>query len=127
MGALWSFMSASRPYAIFADAVEVTAGALLLFRRTTTLGAMVAAAAMTNVVALNYCYDVPVKLYSTNILLMAVFLLAPEFCRLAHVLVFNRPTAPADLDRVRFERRLAEWLRGARNRRHLDLWSDVPS
>ena len=38
---------------------------------------MVAAAAMTNVVALNFCDDVPVKLYSTNILLMAVFLLVP--------------------------------------------------
>ena len=103
MGALWSFMSASRPYAIFSGAVEVTAGVLLLFRRTTTLGAMVAAAAMTNVVALNFCYDVPVKLYSTNILLMAVFLLVPDARRLADVLVFNRSSAPADLDRVRFE------------------------
>jgi len=46
---------------------------------------------------------VPVKLYSTNILLMAVFLLLPDVRRLADVLVFNRPTAPADLGGARFE------------------------
>jgi uncharacterized membrane protein YphA (DoxX/SURF4 family) len=57
MGALGSFMAASRPYAIFSGAVEVAVGAWLLVRRTTTFGAMVAAAAMTDVVALNYCYD----------------------------------------------------------------------
>jgi len=112
MGALWSFMGASRPYAVLSGAVEVTAGALLLFRHTTTLGAMVAAAAMTNVVALNYSYDVPVKLYSTNILLMAVFLLAPDVRRLADVLVFNRPAAPADLGGARFRR---PWARIAAN------------
>lgn len=104
MGALWSFMSVSRPYAMFSGAIEVAGGVLLLFRRTTTLGAMVATAAMTNVVALNLSYDVPVKLLSAHTLLMAVFLLAPDLRRLANVLVFNRPTAPADLDRVRFER-----------------------
>jgi len=112
MGALWAFMSASRPYAAFSGAIEVIAGALLLFRRTTTLGAMVAAAAMTNVVALNFSYDVPVKIYSTNILLMAVFLLLPDVRRLADVLVFNRSTAPGDLGGARFEH---PWARIAAN------------
>lgn len=102
MGALWSFMAASRPYAVISGAVEVAAGALLLFRRTTTLGALVATGAMANVVALNYCYDVPVKLYSTNILLMAMFLLVPDVRRLADVMVFNRPAAPADLGGAQF-------------------------
>jgi len=104
MGALWSFMSASRPYAVFAGTIEVTGAALLLFRRTSTLGAVVSTAAMTNVVALNFSYDVPVKLYSTNILLMAMFLLVPDLRRLANVLVFNRPTTAADLSGARFKR-----------------------
>ena len=32
-----------------------------LFRRTTTLGALVSIAVLGNVAMLNYCYDVPVK------------------------------------------------------------------
>jgi len=38
---------------------------------------------------------------------MAVFLLVPDMRRLANVLVFNRPTAAADLSSPRFERRWA--------------------
>jgi hypothetical protein len=39
-------------------------------------------------------YDVPVKLFSFHLLLMAVFLAAPDLPRLANLLVFNR-AAPA--------------------------------
>jgi len=108
MGALWWFMGASIPYIVFSGAAEVTGGLLLLFRRTTSLGAMVSCAVMANVVALNFCYDVPVKLYSINILLMAVFLLAPDLRRLFSVLVLNCTAAPADLTGPRFSRR---WMR----------------
>lgn len=105
MGVLWSFMGASMAYTIFSGAAEVTGGLLLLFRRTTTLGAMVSFAVMLNVAALNYCYDTPVKLYSTNLVLMALFLAAPDFKRLLDVLVLNRAAAPSDLTRPRFARR----------------------
>ncbi len=107
MGALWSFMGASPAYVIFSGAAEISGGLLLLTRRTTTLGAMVAAAVLTNIVALNFCYDVPVKLYSVNLLLMAVFLLAPDLRRAADFLVLNRATAPADLSAPAFRRRWA--------------------
>ncbi len=78
MGVLWNFMGASVPYQIFSGAAEALGGFLLLFRPTTTLGALVSFAVMANVVALNFCYDVPVKLYSCNLLLMAVFLAAGD-------------------------------------------------
>jgi hypothetical protein len=48
---------------------------------------------LANIVALTFCYDVPVKLYSSHLLLMAVFLVAPDLRRLLN-LVWNRPTAP---------------------------------
>ena len=96
MGSLWWFMGASTPYIIFSGSMEVLGGVLLLFRRTTTLGAMACFAVLANVVALNYCYDVPVKLYSSNLLLMAVFLMAPDMERLWNVLVRNRPVDSAD-------------------------------
>jgi uncharacterized membrane protein YphA (DoxX/SURF4 family) len=97
MSLLWTFMGVSTPYTVFAGAMEVLGGVLLFFRRTTTLGALVTVAVMTNVFMLNMCYDVPVKQYSLHLLLMAVFLLVPDLGRLADVLVLNRPAAPASL------------------------------
>ncbi len=105
MGVLWSFMGASLPYVIFAGSAEVLGGLLLLFRRTASLGALVSFAVMTNVAALNYCYDVPVKLYSTHLALMALFLLLPDLQRLANVLVLNRASEPVDFAEPTFQNR----------------------
>jgi uncharacterized membrane protein YphA (DoxX/SURF4 family) len=105
MGVLWNFMGASVPYTVLAGSAEVLGGLLLLFRRTTMLGALVSFGVLANVVALNYCYDVPVKLYSTNLLLMCVFLAAPDLPRLVNVLVLNRVAEPADPMAVTFHRR----------------------
>lgn len=108
MGVLWSFMGASMAYTIFAGAAEATGGLLLIFRRTASLGALVSFAVLANIVALNFCYDVPVKLFSTNLLLMAAFLAAPDIMRLANILVLNRPAPAADLSAPHFTRR---WVR----------------
>ncbi len=97
MGLLWTFMGASDPYTRFGGAMEAIGGILLCFRRTTLLGAAVAAGVMTNVVMMNLCYDVPVKLYSSHLLLMSGFLMLPDLRRMVDVFVLNRPAAPADL------------------------------
>ncbi|HEY3738293.1 MAG TPA: hypothetical protein VGL53_00540 [Bryobacteraceae bacterium] len=101
MGTLWRFMGSSLAYTVFAGLAETVSGLLLLFRRTTVIGCLSAAAVMLNVAILNYCYDVPVKLYSTNLLLMALFLLIPDIKRLADVLLLNRAVPALDLDRDR--------------------------
>ena len=72
---------------------------MLLFRRTTTLGALVSIAVLGNVAMLNYCYDVPVKLYSSHLLFMAIVLLAKDARRLLAVLLTNQPTTPTVLRR----------------------------
>jgi hypothetical protein len=90
MGVLWSFMGFSNVYQIFTGIGESLGSFLILFRRTTTLGALLLCAVLANVALLNYTFDVPVKLYSTNLLLMAVFLVAPDVKRLIDVLVLNR-------------------------------------
>ncbi len=82
MGLLWLFMGYSRPYTIFAGLCELVSGVLLMWRRTTTIGALVAAAVMTNIVLLNFCYDVPVKLYSLELLIAAIAIAAPDLRRL---------------------------------------------
>jgi len=94
MGLLWTFMGFSRPYTMFAGFMEALPGALLFFRRTATVAALVLLAVMGNVVLLNFCYDVPVKLLSTHLWLMCLFLAAPAIPRLVAVLVLNRPAPP---------------------------------
>jgi multidrug transporter EmrE-like cation transporter len=91
MGLLWTFMGYSPAYNLFSGLMESIAGVLLFWRRTTTLGALLAVVVMANIVALNFCYDVPVKLYSSNLLAMAVFLLLPEAKRLGGLFLANRP------------------------------------
>jgi hypothetical protein len=73
MGLLWTFMGISRPYSIFAGAAEFASGVRLFVPWTEARGAILSAAVMINVVALNFCYDVPVKLYSLHLLLMCLF------------------------------------------------------
>jgi len=97
MGLLWTFMAASVPYTFFGGFMEALGGVLLFWRRTTTLGALIAITVMTNVVMMNFCYDVPVKLYSAHILLMACVLVLPDAQRLCNVLLTNRATTPRDL------------------------------
>lgn len=95
MGMLWTFMGSSPGYSVFAGAAELGGALLLFFRRTTTLGALLLVAVMGNVVLLNLCYDVPVKLYSSSLWLMAIFLAAPDVPRLYRAIVL-RQALPAD-------------------------------
>jgi hypothetical protein len=108
MGLLWNFMGYSTAYIIFSGLAEVTGATLLLFRRTATLGAMASSAVLLNVVMLNFCYDVPVKLYSLNLLLMAIFLMIPDLGRLANLLLLNRPAVAANLSLPELEIR---WIK----------------
>ena len=97
MGLLWTFMGYSVGYNFFTGMGEAVGGLLLCFRRTTTAGALLLIAVLSNVVLLNYAYDVPVKLYSSIYLIMAIILVAPDARRLIDMLVLNRPTEPRDL------------------------------
>jgi hypothetical protein len=108
MGLLWTFMAASPCYTFFGGAAELLGGLLLVFRRTTLLGALVCAGVMTQVVMLNLCYDVPVKLFSSQLLAMAIFLTLPDAKRLWSFFVEGRPIAPAPI-RPRFKRRWLNW------------------
>jgi len=83
---LWGFMGASTPYSMATGFVELTAGLLLLWRRTYLLGLLVALVATTQVFLLNLFYDVPVKLVSGELVIVTVALLAryaPNLLRVA--------------------------------------------
>ena len=97
MGLLWTFMGYSFAYNVFAGMGEAVGGFLVCFRRTTTAGALLLITVLANVVMLNFAYDVPVKIYSANLLLMAVFLAAPDMPRIFNLIVAHRITEPADV------------------------------
>ena len=96
MALLWSFMEYSRPYAVFGGMMECVVVVLLCVRRTATLGALVCLAVMTNVALLNYAYGVPVKLYSTMIVVSAAVLVLYDAPRLISALATQRAIPPAN-------------------------------
>jgi hypothetical protein len=95
MGVLWSSIGASPAYETFAGSAEMLGGILLIIPWTTTLGALVCVADMTQVFMLNMTYDIPVKLFSFHLLLMALFLVAPDLERLEDFFFRNRSVAPS--------------------------------
>ncbi|MEA2563860.1 MAG: hypothetical protein QOH06_5364 [Acidobacteriota bacterium] len=92
---LWWTVGASPAFETASGLVELVGGALLLLPRTTLLGALLSAANMLFVFLLNMCYDVPVKLYSFQLFIMAVVLVAPDLRRLADVFLFHRRAEPS--------------------------------
>lgn len=110
MGVLWASIGAAPAYEIFAGSAEALGGILLIIPYTTTLGALVCLADMTNVFMLNMAYDVPVKLFSFHMILFSLFLLAPDLSRLANFFFRNRsasPSAQPPLFRTRRANRIA--------------------
>lgn len=94
MGLAWTYVGYSPAFSMFAGLAEVVGGMLLFFRRTTLLGALLVAVVMVNVMVMNFTFDIPVKLYSTLLVLMAVFLIAPDAKRLLQVVLWNEATQP---------------------------------
>jgi hypothetical protein len=95
MGVLWSSIGASQAYEIFGGCAEMFGGILLIFPRTAMFGSLVCLADLTQVFTLNMTYDIPVKLFSLHLILMALFLLAPELPRLANFFFLHRPANPS--------------------------------
>jgi hypothetical protein len=96
MGVLWSSIGASPAYESFTGAVELLGGILLFFPRTTLLGALICLIAAGQVFVLNMTYDVPVKLLSFHLVLMALILVAPYAGNLFDLLLRHRPLTPVE-------------------------------
>jgi len=111
MAVLWSSVGASHSYEIFTGCAETLGGLLLIFPRTSMLGAAVCLVDMIQVFTLNMTYDVPVKLLSFHLLVLSLFLLAPEGRRIFTFLfsdrVTERSTQPPLLKSLRANRVLA--------------------
>lgn len=94
MGVIWSSIGSSPGYQRFIGSAEVVAGVLLLVPWTSLVGALVSFGVATGVFMVNMTYDVPVKLFSLHLVLMAIFLIVPDTRRLVDWFVLNRPVPP---------------------------------
>jgi len=97
MGLAWSFVGYSKAFSAFTGWGEVIAGLFIFFRRTATLGALAGIIVMGNIVAINFCYDVPVKLFSSMLWIMCVCLVVPDIDRLIKIFFLNKSTQPVDI------------------------------
>jgi uncharacterized membrane protein YphA (DoxX/SURF4 family) len=110
MGVLWSSIGAAPAYEVFAGSAELLGGILILIPRTRTLGALVCMADMIQVFMLNMTYDVPVKILSFHLIVLALVILSPDFRRLLQFFLLNCPAeepAAAPLFRSRRANRIA--------------------
>ena len=83
MTLLWTLLGLHPLYECIAGAIETLCGVLILFRRTALAGAWLTIFVMSNVALYNYFFDVPVKIFSAHLLLMAVVALLPDLSALA--------------------------------------------
>lgn len=95
-------------YEVFAGVVEVTAGTLLFFRKTTTLGAVMLLGALGDITFVNFAYDGGVHVYASYFVLLSAFLLIPDAFSWYRLFIQERPTTPFRFDPGRFR---AGWLR----------------
>ena len=91
MGLAWTYVGQSKAFSVFVGWSEVVCGLLLVFRATTLLGALLSIVVMGNVVMINLCYDVPVKLFSSTLELMSFYLAAPYFPALYTLFIKHQP------------------------------------
>ena len=86
MGLAWTFLGYSKGYNWFIGLGEIIGGALLLHRRTTLLGAMISFVVVINIVAINMFFDVPVKLFSSHLLMMSILIMSPHIKKLFQII-----------------------------------------
>jgi hypothetical protein len=91
---LWTTIGSAPAYEIVTGALEVLGGILLVIPATVPAGTLLSLAAAVQVFALNMTFDIGLKLISFHLILLALFLLAPDASRLLRVLR-NLPVAPA--------------------------------
>jgi len=87
-------MGYSKAYNIFTGLGEVIGGLLIFFRRTVLAGSLLLIVVMANVVAINMCFDVPVKLFSSLLLLMACWIAWPYRIRMYQFFIKNCDILP---------------------------------
>lgn len=81
-------------YQVFAGVVELAAGTMLFFRKTTTFGAVLLLGALGDITYVNFAYDGGVHVYASYFVLFAGFLIWYDAVPVYNLLVKERFTVP---------------------------------
>jgi|TARA_R110002074_G_scaffold106578_1_gene230141 hypothetical protein len=92
MGLAWTFLGYSKGYNLFMGLSEFIGGILLFHKKTRLLGGLILIPVTANIVAINFFYDIPVKLFSSQLLLISIIIISPDLKRLLNLIIHNRPT-----------------------------------
>ncbi|HEY8400229.1 MAG TPA: hypothetical protein VIK89_03150 [Cytophagaceae bacterium] len=91
----WQAVGIVPEYEVFLGLAEFVAGFLLLFRKTTALGAALTAVVLGNIVIANHVYDGSVHVHSFYYTLLAIFLLWKYLPSITRLLIGRQDVAPA--------------------------------
>ncbi|MEO1051039.1 MAG: hypothetical protein AAFX87_10445 [Bacteroidota bacterium] len=89
----WNFIGYSKGYEFFSGLMEALVGVFLLYRRTIVLGALLGLGVFTNVFLLNVSYDIPVKIFSFQLLFACLFICFTNLQRILNFLLLNKPVS----------------------------------
>ncbi len=73
----WSTMGISRSYNIFMGLMEVIPALLLLHKKTRFLGLLIAIGVLIHIIAINFSFDISVKIYSIFLFVLACICISP--------------------------------------------------
>ncbi|MDT0539146.1 hypothetical protein [Croceitalea sp. P059] len=96
MGLAWTYLGYSKGFNLFMGIMEVSGGLLLIPRRTSTLGAFVTMGVMIHVAVMNFMFDIPVKIFSVHLAIIALLIFLTDSKRFINVFVKNKPTEAYD-------------------------------
>ncbi|KAA3640636.1 MAG: hypothetical protein DWQ02_01750 [Bacteroidetes bacterium] len=88
----WMFIGYSSTYQIFSGITELMVAVLLFNRRTVLIGALAGIGVYLNVFILNMSFDIPVKIFSFQMLIGCIFLTATNWNRLLNFFLLNKST-----------------------------------
>lgn len=90
----WQGVGIAQYYEVFLGFAEVLCGILLLFRKTTALGAALTFVILGNIVIANHAYDGMVHVHSFTYALLALIILWKDLPNIAKVFIKKENTAP---------------------------------
>ncbi len=90
MGLAWRFFGYSNIYKAFMGIAELSAGLLIILPRTKVFGALLSIGVCLNIVLANFSFDIPVKIFSSQLLFFSILIALPYAKSLFDLFFLNK-------------------------------------
>lgn len=102
----WSSMGSSSSYNTFMGLSEIIPAFLLLHHRTRLLGGLIALGVLVNVLAINFSFDITVKLLSMYLVTVSIFVISPFLKSLHSFFISHSETVSKPKKRIQLKPRV---------------------